>query len=37
MHEIASPLLAGLVILALMFDFLNGLATPPIPRKPSNT
>ena len=25
MHEIALPLLAGLVLLALMFDFLNGL------------
>ena len=25
MHEIAFPLLAGLVILALMFDYLNGL------------
>jgi hypothetical protein len=25
MHEIAFPLLVGLVILALAFDFLNGL------------
>ena len=25
MHELAFPLLVGLVILALAFDFLNGL------------